>query len=289
MPNDVSSGTPKTNSPDMATATVSAENTTVVPAELDGGDDGVVDVEAVAAFLAEPVDHQQPVVDAQADAEHVDDVDREDRHVAERGGADEDGEGGDDPADGDEQRHPAGDEPAEEHDHGDDGDRQGDRLALEQVVLRRGGEGLADQHVATDEDLGCIELVRDVLDALGERELVVLVEVAGEGDDDERGASVGRPKGISAGRPGVDDVEHAVELGDVREAGGQPLLDLRVVDVDAVGDDGDLAHRSRRGRRVGGRLVRIRWWSRRRSRSTGPRTPSCRRWRSRGAARPTRG
>ena len=33
MPNDVSSGTPNTNSPDMATATVRAENTTVVPAE----------------------------------------------------------------------------------------------------------------------------------------------------------------------------------------------------------------------------------------------------------------
>ena len=32
MPNDVSKGTPKTKSPDMATATVRAENTTVVPA-----------------------------------------------------------------------------------------------------------------------------------------------------------------------------------------------------------------------------------------------------------------
>ena len=50
--------------------------------------------------------------------------------------------------------------------------------------------------------------------ALGERELGVLVEVAGEGDDEERGAPVGRPKGISAGRPGVGDVEHAVERGD---------------------------------------------------------------------------
>ena len=33
MPNEVSSGTPNTNSPDIATATVSAENSTVVPAE----------------------------------------------------------------------------------------------------------------------------------------------------------------------------------------------------------------------------------------------------------------
>ena len=34
MPNEVSSGTPNTNSPDMATATVRAEKTTVVPAEV---------------------------------------------------------------------------------------------------------------------------------------------------------------------------------------------------------------------------------------------------------------
>ena len=33
MPNEVSSGMPNTNRPDMATATVSAENTMVVPAE----------------------------------------------------------------------------------------------------------------------------------------------------------------------------------------------------------------------------------------------------------------
>ena len=33
IPNDVSSGTPNTNSPHIATATVRAENTTVVPAD----------------------------------------------------------------------------------------------------------------------------------------------------------------------------------------------------------------------------------------------------------------
>ena len=92
MPNEERSGTPNTNRPDMATATVRAENTTVVPAVATVCDDGVVQVAAVAAFLAEPVDHQQAVVDAEADAEHVDDVDREDRHVAEHGRGDEHGE-----------------------------------------------------------------------------------------------------------------------------------------------------------------------------------------------------
>ena len=104
----------------------------------DGLDDGVVDVAAVAAFLAEPVDHQQPVVDAEADAEHVDDVDREDRHVAEQRRADQDGERGDDAAEGDEQRHAGGAQPAEQEDHGHDGDRQGDGLAAQEVVLRGG-------------------------------------------------------------------------------------------------------------------------------------------------------
>ena len=75
------------------------------PRRGDGGDHRVVDLETAASLLAEPVDHQQAVVDAQADAEHVHDVDREDRHVAEGGGADEDGEGREHPADGDEQRH----------------------------------------------------------------------------------------------------------------------------------------------------------------------------------------
>ncbi len=73
------------------------------------------------------------------------------------------------------------------------------------------------------------------------RELGVLVEVAGEGDDDERGASVGGPEGVGPGRPGIGDVEDAVERGDRRQAGGDVALDLRVVDVDVVGDDGDLA------------------------------------------------
>ena len=105
MPNEVSSGTPNTNSPDMATATVSAEKTHRRSGRGDRGRHRVVDVEAVATLLAEAVHHQQAVVDAKADAEHVHDVDREDRDVAERGGADEHGERRDDPADGDQHRH----------------------------------------------------------------------------------------------------------------------------------------------------------------------------------------
>ena len=122
---------------------------------------------SVAAFLAEPVDHQQPVVDAEADAEHVDDVDREDRHVAEHGGGDEHGERRDDTGEGDEEGHAGGAESAEQEDHGDEGDRQGDRLAAEEVVLRRGAELLADEHVAADEHLGGVEVAGDIGDLDG--------------------------------------------------------------------------------------------------------------------------
>ena len=46
MPNDDSSGMPKTNNPDIATATVSAENSTVVPA--------VATVRSAAAWTSRP-------------------------------------------------------------------------------------------------------------------------------------------------------------------------------------------------------------------------------------------
>ena len=123
----------------------------------------------MAALLAEPVDHQQPVVDAEADAEHVDDVDREDRHVAEHGGGDEHGERGDDTGERDEQRHAGGAQPAEQEDHREERDRQRDRLAAQEVVLRCGAELLADEHVAADEHLGGVELAGDVGDLVGER------------------------------------------------------------------------------------------------------------------------
>ena len=187
----------------------------------DGLDDGVVQLASVAAFLAEPVDHQQPVVDAEADAEHVDDVDREDRHVAEHGGGDEHGERGDDTGEGDEQGHAGGAEPAEQEDHGDERDGQGDRLAAEEVVLRRGAELLADEHVAADEHLGGVEVAGDIGDLVGELDLGFLVEAAGDGDDGEGGATVAGAQGVGAGRPRVDDGDDAVDGGDPLEPGSQ--------------------------------------------------------------------
>ena len=191
------------------------------PGRGDGGHHGVVHVEAVAALLAEPVDHQQAVVDAETDPEHVDDVDREDRHVAEPSGADEDGEGRDDAAQRDDERHAGGDQSTEQQDHDHDGDGQGDRLAAEQVVLGCAGEGLAHQDVAADEDLWGVEPVREVLDLVGDRFLGVVVEAAGQGDDRQGGTPVGGPQRVGPRRPRVGHVEHAVEGGDRRQAGGE--------------------------------------------------------------------
>ena len=184
----------------------------------DGLDDGVVQLASVAALLAEPVDHQQPVVDAEADAEHVDDVDREDRHVAEHGRGDEHGERRDDTGEGDEERHARGAESAEQEDHGDERDRQRDRLAAEEVVLGRGAELFADEHVAADEHLGSVEVASDVGDLVGELDLGLLVEAAGDGDDGERGATVAGAQGVGAGRPRVDDGDDAVDGGDPLES-----------------------------------------------------------------------
>ena len=180
-----------------------------------------MEIAAQAALLTEPVDHQQPVVDAQADPEHVHDVDREDRHVAERGGGDEHGEGRDDAGDGDEERHGAGSEPTEEEDHGDERDGQGDRLAAEEVVLRRGGELLADEHVPADEDLGCVEVPRHVGDLMGELELGLLVESTGDRDHGEGGPAVAGPQRVDAGGPRVDDGDDPVDGGDPLEALGE--------------------------------------------------------------------
>ncbi len=169
MPNEVRMGSPKTNSPHIATATVRAEKTTVLPAVAMVRTTASCSFDAATALLAEPVDHQQAVVDAEADAEHVDDVDREDRDVTEHGCCDEDGERGDDTGEGDEHRHAGGAESAEQEDHDQEGDRQGDGLATQEVLLRGGAELLPDEHVPADEHLGGVEIASDIGDLVRER------------------------------------------------------------------------------------------------------------------------
>ena len=180
---------------------------------------------------------------------------------------------------------PRGAEPAEQEDHGDERDRQGDRLAAEQVVLRRGAELLADEHVAADEHLGRVEVSGDVGDLVGELDLGFLVEAAGDGDDGERGAAVGGAQGVGAGRPRVGDGDDAVDGGDPLEPGAERRGDGGVVDVDAVGDDGDLAAGLGEVVEALGDAAGFGAGSGAEARRRARRRPSCRRCRRRGAAR----
>ena len=75
---------------------------------------------------------------------------------------------------------------------------------------------------------------------MGELDFGLLVEATGDGDDGERGAAVAGAQGIGAGRPRVDDGDDAVDGGDPSSPAPR-IGDGGVVDVDAVGDDGDLA------------------------------------------------
>ena len=197
----------------------------------------------MSSLLAEPVHHQQPVVDAETDAQHVHDVDGEDRHVAQERRADQHGKRREHTPERHEQRHAGGDDATEQDHHDDDGDRERDRLTAQQVALRRRGERLAHQDIAADEHLGRVELMGELLDLVGERQLGVLVEVTGQRDHHERSASVGGPQRVGLCRPGIGDIDHTVEGRDRRDPGRDRSLDLRIVDVDAVGDDRQLPTR----------------------------------------------
>ena len=75
---------------------------------------------------------------------------------------------------------------------------------------------------------------------MGEFDFGFLVEAAGDGDDSEHGAAIAGAQGIGARRPRVGNGDHSVDGGDAFEPGSDGCGDGGVVDVDAVGDDGDL-------------------------------------------------
>ena len=132
-------------------------------------------------------------------------------------------------------------QPAEQEDHGHERDRQGDRLAAEEVVLRRRAKLFADEHAATDEHLRHVEIVCDVGDLVGGLHFGVLVEAADDGGDGQGGATVAGAQGGGAGRPRVEHRDDAVDRGDPLEPRRHGRGDGGVIDVDAVGDDRDLA------------------------------------------------
>ena len=135
--------------------------------------------------------------------------------------ADEHGQRGEHAAEGDEQRHAGGDEPAEQHDHHDDRDRAGrsPRRAAGRSPTPSANVSLTSTLPPTSTSGASSSWARSST-SCATRQLGVVVEVAGQRDDHERGSTVGRAERVGAGRPRVGDVDHAVERGDRREPGG---------------------------------------------------------------------
>ena len=131
-------GSPKANSPASAAATVSAEKVMVRPAAPRWYSTASVDDRAArGAFLAEPVDHQQAVVDRQREAEQDDDIDGVAGDIGQVGHAEQQQHG---TSDGGqrarqwEQRHA---DAAEDEEQRDQQDRQRDQLTAEEVARGR--------------------------------------------------------------------------------------------------------------------------------------------------------
>lgn len=93
---------------------------------------------AAGEFLAEAADDEQGVVDGEAEAEGGGEVHREDRHVGELGQAAQHRVRAEDGDDADAERQQGGDRAAEDHHQQHEGDRQGDHLGAQQVLLDGG-------------------------------------------------------------------------------------------------------------------------------------------------------
>ena len=86
-----------------------------------------------------------------------------------------------------------------------------------------------------------VDLSGNVGDLVGQLQVRLPREATGDRDHSKRGAAVAGAKGTGSGRPWVDDGDHTVDRGDPCQSGTDRCRDSWVVDVDVVGDDGDLA------------------------------------------------
>ena len=138
---------------DNAAATVHGGEHDGAAAARHRAPDRVGNVEAGAALLAEPADHQQAVVDAEPDAEHHHDVQRVERHVGDRRDRAQRDHRREHAAERDRERQAGGDDAAEHDRHDDDRDRQRDQLGALRVLLGAVGELTVDEQLPADEHL----------------------------------------------------------------------------------------------------------------------------------------
>ena len=104
-------------------------------------------------LLAEPADDEQPVVDRQAEAEHRDDVDREDGDVGGQAEQSQHREGAEDRQAADRERQARRGEAAEDDDEQHQHDRQRDLLGPADVLAHLGGDVAADGRGAAEPDV----------------------------------------------------------------------------------------------------------------------------------------
>ena len=102
-------------------------------------------VGALREVLAEPADHEQGVVDAEAETEGGGEVDREHRHVGDAAEHIELGEGAEDRDQPDDQGQQRRDEAAEGDHEQDEDQGHGDRLGQDEVLGDLGGYFVADR------------------------------------------------------------------------------------------------------------------------------------------------
>ena len=168
-------------------------------------------------FLAEPGQHEQAVVDAQAQAEHGDDVDRE---VADRRNAGHsrecqqgDGDRGERGDHRQRPRHQAAERQGkQQHEHDQ-------RHALTPCGVLDGlvGEGAFGHQVAADGDVGERGLAQGVGDPVGDGERLVVAQLRVELDLHDSAAAVLGHQLVGTGRPRVAEVDDTRELAHLEE------------------------------------------------------------------------
>jgi hypothetical protein len=214
-----------------------------------GGGHGEVEcgahVAAAGALFAESADDEQPVVDADADAEHRDDVDRIHRHVASHRRPGQHDQGAGHAGEGETERKDRRQQPAEHDDQGDEGQRQGEHLGAAQIGLGLrfdlvvGGVLVPDEH---PRGTGALELC---LDGVGHRVLVGVGRPVHR-DDHRRCMAILCAQSGVVGAVGVGDGVHVGEFCDPGHGITQRGLGPGIVDVQPVDDTDHGRARARR-------------------------------------------
>ncbi len=172
---------------------------------------GRLDVVPGLQLLAEAVDDEQRIVDAQAQPQGRGEVEREDAHVGDRGEHAQHGQGADHGIDADEHRQQPGHDRAEDGDEQQQGHRDGQGFGDREVLLHLRGQ--VGDRLRDPAGLDRHALRRGRREGGLERgdALAVVVLVALDVRDDERGSAAGPPQASCCGWRSAPIVGHEVD------------------------------------------------------------------------------